>query len=68
MTGMVGEVCSGATFKAGGVVWEITVKVPAHTYVTEFERSSKTATHGQKNLALCLWSVKAACQSSLCTA
>lgn len=38
---------------------QIAVKVPANPYVVKFKRSCEATTHGQKNLALCLWRVKA---------
>jgi hypothetical protein len=50
MTGMLGEV-SGATLKQG-VVWEITVKVPANPDVTKLERSGDAATHFESTVAL----------------
>jgi hypothetical protein len=45
MTGIVGEVCSGAMLKRGFIRREVAVKVPANPDVTEFERHGEAATH-----------------------
>jgi hypothetical protein len=39
--------------KAGLVVWEIAVQIPANPYVTELESSCDTATHFEGTVALC---------------
>jgi hypothetical protein len=48
----------GRDVKAGRVVWEIAVQVPANPNLTKLRRSREAATHVRENLALCLWSVK----------